>query len=164
MKKGNIFLIEFAVVMPFLLAFFIYMQPYLTESPDESRNLFNYAEQSVFSLRNFQVDDLDTYAKSTIPEEYECTFCSLGRQISILMLNQDYVSATNLSNSTFAPLIPPTYKVSVALIDEDFNENEIVLRANSTRNSVMAQSMLVSGVALTSKSTEVYILQVRVWI
>ena len=164
-KRGNIFLIEFIAVMPFLLAFFIYLQPYLLESYDESTNLKRFAEQSINILRSTEMNDLPQAVINDVPEEYLCLDCSVAKQILILMVNNNLTKAMNLSNSSFANLIPSRFKVGIQIFGGDIgNEGiEIYLRGNTPAESIMVHSTIVDYYDENPRTTDVYMLQVKVW-
>ncbi|MCK5282265.1 MAG: hypothetical protein KAK00_02555 [Nanoarchaeota archaeon] len=163
MEKSNVFLIEFMVVVPLLIAFLIYFMPYMISDSNEMGALKNYAGESTTLMRDLKVFDLDNRSLELIPSDIICLDCSLSKQLAILILNNSLDAAKNISNSIFADLIPDKYGCSLSLIGKGFEE-EVIIRDIIEDSGLMADDTIVSGVRSPAEADDVLLLQIRIWI
>jgi len=159
MKKGNVFLIEFMIVIPFLLAFFIYMQPYLKDTVHDSDILGNYAGQSIATMRTTQVAELESAVRAFIPAEHRCMDCSVSRQVAILMYYGEEDPARKLTESVVGRFVPSNYGVSIVLTGASINDLEYNVRNIGINNSIIIHGTYVSSIE--ESSNDVFLLQVK---
>ncbi len=160
-KRASIFVMDFIVAISLLFAFFIYIKPYMAPTMSYVPILRNYAEQSTAYLRELPMEAVEEETIDLIPEEYLCMDCLMSEQLAILMLN-DKDTAAKLANLTLTDFIPHKYGFGIALMGEDY-EDAIELREGETRDSLMAQTTLVSRLSKDEGINKLYLLQVRVW-